>query len=146
MNTLTLLAAATIDCPTHNSPLLVSHVSCGFPSPAEEFIEEMTSLDALAIDNPPATFLLKAGGDSMSGAGIYSGDILVVDRSKKPVNKSIVVAIYEGEFVCKRLLFDRDGVRLIAENPNFQPIHIANPEELVIWGVCTYNLHGLLQL
>lgn len=95
----------------------------------------MTSLDEIAILNPPATYLMRAGGDSMTGVGIYPHDIIVVDRSLRAKHRSIVTAIYDGEFVCKRLLEAESSIVLLApENPAYPPIVIPNPEDLVIWG------------
>ncbi|HEJ2342284.1 TPA: translesion error-prone DNA polymerase V autoproteolytic subunit [Pseudomonas aeruginosa] len=125
-------------------PLFTSRISCGFPSPAEDCVESMTSLDEIAVVNPAATYLMLAGGDSMTGAGIYPQDVIVVDRSVRAKHRSIVTAVYNGEFVCKRLLEAEGGIVLLApENPSYPPIVIPNPEELVIWGVCTFNLHDL---
>jgi len=103
----------------------------------------MSSLDDIAVANPPATYLVGSGGDSMIDAGIWPDDVIVVDRSKKAVNRSIVVAIHEGEFVCKRLVIAGDVVLLCPENTRYSPIVIADKESLIIWGVCTYNLHRL---
>lgn len=124
-------------------PVFTSRLSCGFPSPAEDLIEEMSSLDDIAVANPPATYLVRSGGDSMVDAGIWPDDVIVVDRSKKAVNRSIVVAIHEGEFVCKRLVVSGDVVLLCPENKSYSPIVVSDKESLIIWGVCTFNLHRL---
>lgn len=147
MDTLTLLGSASLLAQTQrigHLPLFTSRISCGFPSPAEDFVESMTSLDDIAVLNPAATYLMRAGGDSMVGAGIYPQDVIVVDRSVRARHRSIVTAVYNGEFVCKRLLHAEGGTVLLApENPNYPPIVIPNPDDLVIWGVCTFNLHDL---
>lgn len=144
---LTLLGSTSLLARTPRAqtvPLFTSRVSCGFPSPAEDFVESMTSLDEIAIRNPAATYLMRAGGDSMIGAGIYPLDIIVVDRSLRARHRSIVTAVYDGEFVCKRLLETDTSVILLApENPAYPPIVIPNPDDLVIWGVCVFNLHDL---
>lgn len=147
MDTMTLLGSASLLARVPRAgrlPLFTSRISCGFPSPAEDFVESMTSLDEIAVINPAATYLMLAGGDSMAGAGIYPQDVIVVDRSIRAKHRSIVTAVYNGEFVCKRLLEAEGGIVLLApENPSYPPIVIPNPEELVIWGVCTFNLHDL---
>lgn len=146
-DTMTLLGSASLLARTPRTklvPLFTNDISCGFPSPAEDLVESMTSLDEIAILNPPATYLMRAGGDSMTGAGIFPLDIIVVDRSLRAKHRSIVTAIYDGEFVCKRLLKAESSIVLLApENPAYSPIVISNPEDLVIWGVCTFNLHDL---
>lgn len=146
-STVTLLGSASLLARTPRTklvPLFSSRISCGFPSPAEDFVESMTSLDEIAILNPAATYLMRAGGDSMIGAGIFPLDVIVVDRSLRAKNRSIVIAIYEGEFVCKRLLRSDSSIVLLSpENPAYTPIVIPNPEDLAIWGVCTFNLHDL---
>lgn len=147
MDTMTLLGSASLLSRVPRAgrlPLFTSRISCGFPSPAEDCVESMTSLDEIAVVNPAATYLMLAGGDSMTGAGIYPQDVIVVDRSVRAKHRSIVTAVYNGEFVCKRLLEAEGGIVLLApENPSYPPIVIPNPEELVIWGVCTFNLHDL---
>ncbi|RJX80348.1 LexA family transcriptional regulator [Pseudomonas sp. LS-2] len=143
MNNVSLIARVRLDPPTVSLPIFSSTLSCGFPSPAEDLIEEMSSLDDIAVTNPPATYLVRSAGDSMIDAGIYEGDVIVVDRSKKAVNRSIVVAIHEGEFVCKRLLFADGNVLLCPENKRYTPIVVRDMDALVIWGVCTFNLHKL---
>lgn len=124
-------------------PMFSSSVACGFPSPAEESIEQMTSLDDIAIHAPAATFMVRAASDSMTGAGIFPGDVLVVDRSRKPRNNDIVIAVVNGEFTCKRLCIHKQAVTLRPDNPKHSPILISHEDDFLIWGVCTFNLHRL---
>lgn len=124
-------------------PMFSSSVACGFPSPAEESIEQMTSLDDIAIHAPAATFLVRASSDSMIGAGIYPGDILVVDRSRTPRNNDIVIAVINGEFTCKRLHIQQQSISLLPENPKHSAISISTDDDFIVWGVCTFNLHRL---
>ena len=86
-----------------NPPLMESPVAAGFPSPAEQYAEMPLDLNELLVRNPPATYFVRASGDSMTGAGIRSGDILVVDRSLDAADGSIVIANVDGEFTVKRL-------------------------------------------
>lgn len=116
-------------------PLFSNPVAAGFPSPAEDYIEATLSLDELCIRHPTATYLLRAGGDSMQGAGIFDGDVLVVDRSIEPRPGMIVVATVRGDFTCKRLEAEAGQPVLRAENPRYPDIRIAPGEELEVFGV-----------
>lgn len=116
-------------------PLFSNPVAAGFPSPAEDHIEATLSLDELCIRHPAATYLLRAAGDSMQGAGIFDGDVLVVDRSIEPRTGMIVVATVHGDFTCKRLDFEAERPVLRAENPRYPDIRLAPGEELEVFGV-----------
>ncbi len=94
-------------------------------------------LNERLVRHPAATFFVRVEGDSMIGAGIHSGDILVVDRSMEPTDRSIVVAVLNGELTVKRLWRKNGRVRLEPENPDYPVIEIAEGEELIIWGVVT---------
>jgi DNA polymerase V len=122
-------------------PLFSSGVSAGFPSPAEDYIEQRLDLNELLIQNPSATFFVRINGDSMIGAGINHDDILIVDRSLKPVSGKIVIAIINGEFTVKRLLKDGDSCKLLAENPDYPPIEITEDSSCEIWGVVTSSIN-----
>lgn len=117
----------------------------GFPSPAEQYIESPLDLNELLVHNRPATFFVRASGDSMINAGIRSGDILVVDRSLNAENGSIVIACVDNEFTVKYLVSDAQGVRLEAANPNYQPIHLDGEMELKIFGVVTSVIHQFIK-
>ncbi|WP_034947284.1 translesion error-prone DNA polymerase V autoproteolytic subunit [Erwinia oleae] len=120
-------------------PLFVERVACGFPSPAQDYVEERLDLNKLVIKHPSATYFVKVSGDSMSGAGIGDGDLLVVDRSLSATHGDIVVAAVAGEFTVKELR-TRPFLQLIPHNVNYQPISFHNEEELVIFGVVTFTL------
>ncbi|MGF1723654.1 LexA family protein [Photobacterium nomapromontoriensis] len=122
-------------------PFFLEAVRCGFPSPADGYQEEL-DLDSYLIRNPNATFMLKAAGDSMVGAGIYDGDLLVVDRAESVVPGRIVIVRIYDEFTCKRLVRHDNAWWLKAENPAFKPFPI--PEDAEIFGVVTRNIHNLL--
>lgn len=116
-------------------PLYASRISAGWPSPADDYIEDMLDLQRLLVQHPAATFYLRVKGDSMSGASILDGDILVVDRSVDPVHGRIVVASIDNELTVK-LLYNHDNrVALIPENPAYQPIEITDETDLRLWGV-----------
>jgi DNA polymerase V len=122
-------------------PLFSSGVSAGFPSPAEDYIEQRLDLNELLIQNPAATFFVRVSGDSMEGAGINDGDILVVDRSLAPASGRIVVAIIHGEFTVKRLYRDVHSCRLLAENPAYPAIEVSEESGCEIWGIVTSSIH-----
>ncbi|HHO47884.1 MAG TPA: translesion error-prone DNA polymerase V autoproteolytic subunit [Desulfobacteraceae bacterium] len=124
-------------------PLFLSGVSAGFPSPAEDYVDRKLDLNELLIKNPAATFFVRVAGDSMTGAGIHHDDILVVDRSLEPVSNNIVIAVYDGELTVKRLVRDKNGLRLVAENPNYPPLVISEENGCEIWGVVTSVIHQL---
>jgi DNA polymerase V len=95
------------------------------------------------IDNPTATFFVRVAGDSMEGARIFDGDILVVDRSIEPQSGSIVVAAVYGELVVKRLQKTKSGLALVSENEDYQPILIDDAEGCFVWGVATGSVRVL---
>lgn len=110
-------------------------VEAGFPSPAEEELVDVLSLDDLLIQNREATFLLRVSGDSMSGAGILPGDMVIVDRGQTPKSGNIVIAQVDGEWTMKYLRKRGETVTLVPANPRYQPIRPKN--ELKIAGVVT---------
>lgn len=134
---------AWLDQPSCRIPLYLSKVSAGFPSPAEDQIEQYLDLNQHLIEHPAATFMVRAQGDSMIGAGIHSGDILVVDRSKEPAHGKVVVVALDGELTVKRLVYQGNGVELHAENPAYKPIVLKSLQQLVVWGVVTSVIHQL---
>ncbi len=112
-------------------------VEAGFPSPAEDHIETTLDINELLIEHPAATFFVRVAGDSMINAGIHEGDVLVVDRSKKAVDNSIVIALVNGEYTVKRLSINKGEIELHPENINYSPIRLSGQDELIIWGVVT---------
>ena len=116
--------------------LFSSLIAAGFPSPAQDYVEHTLDLNELCIKHPAATFFVKVQGDSMIEAGIFSGDILVVDRSLQPAHGDTVVAAVNGEFTVKQLQL-RPVVQLLPRNALFSPIAINDESELNIFGVVT---------
>ncbi len=114
-----------------------SAVAAGFPSPANEYLDRPLDLNEYLVTQPVATFFVRVEGDSMQGAGIFSGDLLVVDRSAPPLDGKIVIAFIDGEFTVKRLEKKGKKLRLLPENPRFSPIEITGEMEMVVWGVVT---------
>lgn len=124
-------------------PLLCTSIPAGFPSPADDYIENALDLNEHLIRHPAATFFVRVTGDSMTGAGINSGDILIVDRAVKPVNNSIIVAVINGEFTVKRLAKRGAAVYLLPENPDYEPVAVAGGSDFEVWGVVIYAIHSV---
>lgn len=124
-------------------PLFGYRVAAGFPSPADDHVEDRLDLNQYLVHHKEATFFLRAKGHSMVGAGIHDGDLLVVDRSIDPTHGAIVIAAIDGELTVKRLAIRRGKVFLLAENPEFAPIELKDHQEMVIWGVVTNAIHKL---
>lgn len=122
-------------------PLYLSPVAAGFPSPADDFIDERLDLHRHLVRNPPATFFLRAQGESMINAGIYDGDLLIVDRSIEAAHNRVVIAALDGELTVKRLVRRQGRVVLMPENPDYPEIDITEREYVHIWGVVTYVVH-----
>ena len=118
-------------------PLFNDRVPCGFPSPAQDYVERRIDLNELMIQHPSATYFVKSSGDSMVDAGICEGDLLVVDSSRKPEHGSIVIAAVDGEFTVKRLQL-HPVVMLKPDNPAYKPIMPGSEDNLEIFGVVTY--------
>ena len=122
-------------------PIFTSRVQAGFPSPADDHLEDALDLNTHLIHHKEATFFVKAQGDSMLGAGIQQGDILIVDKSLSAKSGKIVIAVVDGEFTVKRLHKYKGNITLKAENPDFEDIKIGGTDELIIWGVVTSVIH-----
>ena len=118
-------------------------VSAGFPSPADDFKETRISLDKVAVKNEAATFYARVAGQSMIGAGLDDGDLLVIDRSLEPQDGKIAVCLIDGDFTVKRLKVEKDCIWLMAENKRYKPIQVTEENELMIWGIVTHVLKAL---
>ena len=122
-------------------PLFGTRVAAGFPSPADDHLENTLDLNEHLVRRPAATFFVRVQGESMTGAGINPGDILVVDRAEEARDGKIVIAALDGELTVKRLS-RRDGrVMLMPENPAFEPIPVNEEMSFVIWGVVRSVIH-----
>jgi DNA polymerase V len=124
-------------------PLMGSKVPAGFPSPADDYLDRALDFNELLIRNPAATFAVKVAGDSMIGAGIFPEDIAVVDRSATPKDKSIILALVDGEFTIKRYRKRGGKVWLQAENPAYNDIAIDGEISFEVWGVVTKSIRML---
>ncbi|BCY01604.1 LexA family protein [Stutzerimonas stutzeri] len=118
-----------------------SRVPAGFPSPAADYEEVTLSIDELVDLRTPHVYLVRVEGPSMIGAGIYDGDVLVVNRALEARSGQIVVAYVDGGMTVKRLQVSPDGVWLQPENPDYRAFRVT--ESLHVWGVATHNLHQL---
>ncbi|MGY5957243.1 translesion error-prone DNA polymerase V autoproteolytic subunit [Kosakonia sp. BK9b] len=118
-------------------PLFSHRVPCGFPSPAQDYVERRIDLNEFMIRHPSATYFVKSSGDSMIDAGIGDGDLLVVDSARQPEHGNIVIAAVEGEFTVKRLQL-RPCIMLKPENSAYKPIMIGSEDKLEIFGVVTF--------
>ena len=124
-------------------PMFGHKVRAGFPSPADDYIEAWLDLNEHLIAHKEATFYVQATGDSMTGAGIQEGCLLVVDRALEARHNDIVIAVIDGELTIKRLEKRRGKIRLLAENPAYAPIEFIDGQELSIWGVVTSVIQKL---
>lgn len=119
---------------------VLGHVSCGFPSPAGDYMENRIDLNKEVIKRPSSTFFFRVTGESMTGAFIPPDALLVVDRMEKARHGSIVLAVVDQEFTVKRLLIQGTKRMLVPENPKYKPIHITEFSQVEIWGVVTHIL------
>ena len=124
-------------------PIFMATVPAGFPSPAADYEEGKLDLNRHLIKNPAATFFVRVTGDSMLKAGIHSGDLLVVDRSIEPRDKSVVIAVVDGELTVKRIRIRSNKVTLVAENDGYRSRQIDEQTEFEVWGVVTNVIHAL---
>ncbi len=122
--------------------LFASSPAAGFPAPGDDQVENILDINDLVVKNPASTFFVRVEGDSMIGAGIFSDDVLVVDRSKDAKDGLIVVAAVNGELVVKRLLLSKGSdpllggtMQLVSENEAYAPITVGEDEECFIWGI-----------
>ncbi|MBM2816811.1 MAG: mutasis and repair, UmuD protein [Ignavibacteria bacterium] len=125
-------------------PLFLESVSAGFPSPADDYLERRLDLNEFLIRNPSATFFVRVTGDSMNNAGIYSQDILIVDRSLQAKDGNIVIAVINGELTVKRLHFVKKKIYLLPENNKYKPIEITQEMNFEVWGVVTTVIHSVI--
>jgi DNA polymerase V len=124
-------------------PYYEANVPAGFPSPAADYEENQLDLNRHLIRNPTATFFVRVSGDSMIGAGINDGDLLIVDRSLNPKDKNVVIAVVHGELTVKRIRIRRKKIILEPENENYASQEISEESDFQVWGVVTNVIHSL---
>ena len=123
------------------APLLGVNIPAGFPSPADDYIEDRINLNDYIVTHPSATFYYRAEGNSMIDAGIFDGDLLVVDNSLTPQNNDIVVAIIDGERTLKQIKIANGKICLSPKNINYKPIEITDSMNITVCGVLVCNIH-----
>lgn len=121
--------------------LLRSAVPAGFPSPADDYVEQRISLDEHLVQHRESTFFMRVSGESMRGLGIFDGDLLVVDRSLPATHACVVIAVLDGEFTVKQLLHTPDGQVLRAAHPDYPDTLIKPEQDFSVWGVVSWNIH-----
>lgn len=123
-------------------PLFSGRVQAGFPTASDDHIEDTLNLHDYVVRHREATFFVKVQGNSMCGAHIHEGDILVVDRAQGPKEGDIVIALVDGDLTVKRLFRHKDGtISLQAENPSYPPLLLREGQEMSVFGVVTFVLH-----
>ena len=127
----------------YRQSLFEAVVPAGFPSPAADYEEDKLDLNKYLVKNPAATFFVRVTGDSMVGAGIHHGDLLVVDRSLEPKDKNVVIAVVEGELTVKRIRIGKKKIALEPENENYSVQQITEDTEFEVWWVVTSVIHAL---
>jgi DNA polymerase V len=128
---------------TQTVPLVGATAACGFPSPADDYLDRPLDFNELLIENPAATFAVRVAGESMIRAGIFPGDIAVVNRARGPVHGCIVLALLDNEFTIKRYLVKGRTIILHAENPQFPDIVVEEDRDFEVWGVITRAIRML---
>ncbi|MBW3624949.1 MAG: translesion error-prone DNA polymerase V autoproteolytic subunit [Armatimonadetes bacterium] len=124
-------------------PLFIAKVPAGFPSPADDYIEQWLDLNDYLVLHPAATFFARVSGDSMNDVGIHDGDVLVIDRAIEPRDGQIVIALLDGEYTVKRIRRIKNRLYLVAENADYPALEIHSHHQFEVWGVVTYVIHPL---
>ena len=115
----------------------LGHVQAGFPSPASDYMEDGIDLNKRLIRRPSSTFFFRIEGESMTGAHIPHGAVVVVDKSLRPRNNAVVIAVVNGEFTCKFYVVNKEGCALVPANPKFRTVVIDGDTDFQVWGVVT---------
>ncbi|MBN2158701.1 MAG: translesion error-prone DNA polymerase V autoproteolytic subunit [Spirochaetes bacterium] len=123
-------------------PLFAARIPAGFPSPADDYVDQGLDLNDLLIRHPAATFFVRVSGDSMVGAGIHSGDVLVVDRAETARDRSVIIAALKGELTVKRFIRENGRAYLVSENPDYTPVEVTGDTDFEVWGVVVHVIHS----
>lgn len=115
-------------------------IRAGFPSPAQDYMEQAIDLNKELIRHPASTFYGRVVGDSMKDEGIEEGDILIIDKSLELIDGDLAVCFINGEFTVKRVKLEKDYALLVPSNPDYQPIKVTKDDEFTIWGIVTYTV------
>ncbi|MFD2247208.1 LexA family protein [Pontibacter ruber] len=127
-------------------PLYASYVSAGFPSPADDYLEDRIDLSKYLIQNPTSTYMMRVKGTSMQDANIHDGDLLVIDKALKPADGLPVVCFLDGEFTVKTFRRIEGKAYLYPANPAYKPIEITEEMDMRVWGVVVWILHRPVKL
>jgi len=122
-------------------PLVAARISAGFPSGMDDFIERKIDLNEALVRHEAATYFIRVQGDSMTGAGIQDGDILIVDRSLEPAHGKIVIAVLNGELTVKRIRRRGARIFLCPENPRYAVREVTPDTAFEVWGVVVHVIH-----
>ncbi|WP_339907659.1 S24 family peptidase [Pseudomonas guineae] len=137
-----VLILGSLDTSSTRLPFFDAHIPAGFPSPALDHIEHKLSLDELLDINAPHTYVVLVSGDSMTGAGIFDGDHLIVSRALEAKPGDVVVACLNGDVFVKRLGRCQKSYVLQSEHPDYAPRYVLDDDELMIWGVVSHSLRN----
>ncbi|WP_162054742.1 LexA family protein [Pontibacter pamirensis] len=127
-------------------PLLASYISAGFPSPADDYLEDRIDIGKYLVQNPTSTYMMRVKGNSMVDANIHEGDILVIDKSLKPAEGVPVVCFLDGEFTVKTFKLIEGKAFLMPANPAYKPIEVTEEMDMRVWGVVVWILHKPVKL
>ncbi len=123
-----------------HAPLFISQVPAGFPSPADDYMDKRLDLNEHFIKHPAATFYCRVSGQSMTGAGIFDGDLLIVDRAVNPVHGDVVLAALNGELTCK--ILDMHNRKLLSANEGYPPLPIEEDDDFQVEGVVINSIRS----
>lgn len=143
-----LMNKGFVHCPTKLKDSIVRvieapYISAGFPSPADDFLENSLSVTDFLNTKPASTYFARCGGDSLKNVGIEKGDVFIIDKSIRPQDGDLIIACINSEFTAKRLRIINGKVYLFAENDNYKPIEVNEYDELTIWGVVCHVLKDM---
>lgn len=127
-------------------PLYASYITAGFPSPADDHLEDRIDLGKYLVQNPTSTYMMRVKGNSMVDAKIQDGDILVIDKSLRPADGLPVVCFLDGEFTVKTFRLIDKKAFLMPANPDFKPIEVTEDMDMRVWGVVVWILHKAAKL
>lgn len=117
---------------------LAAMIKAGFPSPADDFLDQSIDLNKLLVRNPSSTFYARVSGNSMKDANIEDGDLLVIDKSVEPKDGKIAVCYIDGEFTVKRIKTEADCCFLVPANSDYKPIKVTAENDFMVWGVVVH--------
>ncbi len=121
-------------------PMADGGIKAGFPSPAQDFLDNSIDLNRELVKHPMSTFYGRVCGESMMDAGICDGDILVIDKSLEPRDGDIAVCYVDGEFTIKYIRIEEKSIWLVPANDQYKPIQVTQDNEFLIWGIVTYSI------